>query len=166
MPPDFSTRDHPRVCGENLLKHCLSLSLLGSPPRMRGKLERPPVLNLLDRITPAYAGKTALPCGTARRCRDHPRVCGENELRVRKADMTVGSPPRMRGKLLYKDARVDQTRITPAYAGKTRSCVSGLSSFKDHPRVCGENPQFLLMRTVRKGSPPRMRGKLMKEGKE
>ena len=53
-----STWDHPRACGENLLKHCLSLSLLGSPPRMRGKHNVCPTVHVLHRITPAHAGKT------------------------------------------------------------------------------------------------------------
>ena len=49
--------DHPRVCGEKLYGRRDYLRVLGSPPRMRGKVKRCfsfyPVLG----ITPAYAGK-------------------------------------------------------------------------------------------------------------
>ena len=51
-------RDHPRVCGKNGV---LSMSLkrdMGSPPRVREKLDRVKEENLVTRITPACAGKT------------------------------------------------------------------------------------------------------------
>ena len=51
--------DHPRVCGENANRVGQHIYRGGSPPRVRGKLQRPPVLNLLHRITPACAGKTS-----------------------------------------------------------------------------------------------------------
>ena len=54
--------------------------MLGSPPRMRGKLqEKIPVL-FDDRITPAYAGKTTGCKYADVTDEDHPRVCGENSL--------------------------------------------------------------------------------------
>ena len=51
----------------------------------------------------------------------------------------VGSPPRVRGKLLDLEGTDELARITPACAGKTMK--NGLESNyeQDHPRVCGEN---------------------------
>ena len=51
------SEDHPRVCGEKS-GSCFFLSIvLGSPPRMRGKVDDE-VQKMHDmRITPAYAGK-------------------------------------------------------------------------------------------------------------
>ena len=51
-------RDHPRGCGENATSQILFTGIIGSPPRMRGKL--PVDLNAIaqQRITPADAGKT------------------------------------------------------------------------------------------------------------
>ena len=51
-------QDHPRACGENLVKQKTVLPRQGSPPRMRGK--QPPSGKSIDkhRITPAHAGKT------------------------------------------------------------------------------------------------------------
>ena len=51
-------RDHPRGCGENVLRQLLPEKPLGSPPRMRGKRTLPLPLYPLLRITPADAGKT------------------------------------------------------------------------------------------------------------
>ena len=51
-------------------------------------------------------------------------------------------------------------RITPADAGKTRLRRRILKPFGDHPRGCGENINDCCARTIREGSPPRMRGKL------
>ena len=52
-----STGDHPRVCGEKS-KYRLQINWwLGSPPRVRGKAERPTGLLCAAGITPACAGK-------------------------------------------------------------------------------------------------------------
>ena len=53
-----ASRDHPRVCGENSIAVIYNLYKTGSPPRMRGKHGRPLIVLFLQRITPAYAGKT------------------------------------------------------------------------------------------------------------
>ena len=51
-------QDHPRPCGEHTFALVIDLSVLGSPPPMRGTL----VLDMLylrpARITPAHAGNT------------------------------------------------------------------------------------------------------------
>ena len=49
--------DHPRVCGEKFLFLLFTQTLLGSPPRMRGKENCYATSFKLPRITPAYAGK-------------------------------------------------------------------------------------------------------------
>ena len=49
--------DHPRVCGEKFLKQVESLSYLGSPPRMRGKVHLTAYFFIIWGITPACAGK-------------------------------------------------------------------------------------------------------------
>ena len=52
--------------------------VVGSPPRMRGKLKCLLSGVYLSRITPADAGKTSVAIGTGVCNRDHPRGCGEN----------------------------------------------------------------------------------------
>ena len=110
--------DHPRVCGEKTFLEPKGQTRLGSPPRMRGK-----GCNLArgvrpDRITPAYAGKSRYLMRKSGEQKDHPRVCGEKELRQAIAVQHIGSPPRMRGKVAMFCRAVRAHRITPAYAGK------------------------------------------------
>ena len=50
--------DHPRGCGENILRASSFTSGLGSPPRMRGKLSIVRRRKQFAGITPADAGKT------------------------------------------------------------------------------------------------------------
>ena len=92
------SRDHPRVCGENLPVKALLLRIQGSPPRMRGKLPFLRFRSLTFRITPAYAGKTCYAHALCPPSWDHPRVCGENPGLRPPPPAVVGSPPRMRGK--------------------------------------------------------------------
>ena len=59
--------DHPRGCGENTRQREQPQQLLGSPPRMRGKLSKSSKTAPSRGITPADAGKTAgmlRPCVT------------------------------------------------------------------------------------------------------
>ena len=73
---------------------------MGSPPRMRGK-DAVAVAGCVELgITPAYAGKSSLRPHSPARARDHPRVCGEKTNMPELKGMSVGSPPRMRGKEL------------------------------------------------------------------
>ena len=116
--PEF-TWDHPRVCGEKQNSFQFSHTILGSPPRMRGKVASfaPRCTSL--RITPAYAGKRG-PLGIiAGHLRDHPRVCGEKSRRSTTSKRSKGSPPRMRGKASPYVAIWFSSGITPAYAGKS-----------------------------------------------
>ena len=70
-------KDHPRLCGE-YLTHSPSFPFYpGSPPSMRGILDRitNPCTGL--RITPVYAGNTWGSASILFSSRDHPRLCGE-----------------------------------------------------------------------------------------
>ena len=111
------------------------------------------------RITPAYAGKrNALLCLSCR-TKDHPRVCGEKALSPPYQRRTQGSPPRMRGKGFVHDGFLQLPGITPAYAGKSACFQLCEQLARDHPRVCGEKPDFSGLLLSLQGSPPRMRGK-------
>ena len=86
---------------------------------MRGKPDLEILICCALGITPARAGKT------------------EMLLMVRQ--MTIGSPPRVRGKRLAILLISRISRITPARAGKT-DWENGYNEIgKDHPRACGEN---------------------------
>ena len=52
------TSDHPRLCGEKDATVSWVAECLGSPPPMRGKVQRLSNGKSFSRITPAYAGKS------------------------------------------------------------------------------------------------------------
>ena len=68
----------------------------------------------------------------------------------------------MRGKAFKWLIYLTFIRITPAYAGKSFKCSEIVFFFKDHPRLCGEKSfeQFRIFCV--KGSPPPMRGKVVR----
>ena len=110
----------------------------GSPPRMRGKEIWNEWFRDQNRITPAYAGKSALVGSAGRQAWDHPRVCGEKRVLAVWLVPLKGSPPRMRGKALPGNQQPGRGRITPAYAGKSPLALRSFRDSGDHPRVCGE----------------------------
>ena len=153
-------KDHPRVCGEKAPSPALWALPTGSPPRMRGKGSRCRTLQHRHRITPAYAGKSRPQEAQAASNGDHPRVCGEKWMTSRRATLSTGSPPRMRGKGCAFTGGIGGFGITPAYAGKRRCQGRFRKIYKDHPRVCGEKCVYRAAQHRGLGSPPRMRGKV------
>ena len=149
----------PADAGKTRYQHCNIGNLLGSPPRMRGKLVGYHYTDGVDRITPADAGKTTSMDSTLKSPEDHPRGCGENTQSRKKLNARSGSPPRMRGKPADAATTPAPTRITPADAGKTGGAVSRRRYHQDHPRGCGENLYSEHYSVRLQGSPPRMRGK-------
>ena len=84
---------------------------------------------------------------------------GEKYLPCFNADGFVGSPPRWRGKAVKFRCTCGLQRITPAWAGKSRSGVTMDLISRDHPRVGGEKCPERLKTPSARGSPPRGRGK-------
>ena len=69
----------------------------GSSPRMRGTLITFESALATVGIIPAHAGNTSRPAPVCRRCRDHPRACGEHHVGSSAVSAGSGSSPRMRG---------------------------------------------------------------------
>ena len=107
------------MCGENRNALQCKRDMLGSPPRVRGKLQCFLKILLVHRITPACAGKTVRQILFTSLSRDHPRVCGENIEGKFREGKKEGSPPRVRGKQTLGAALYRSRGITPACAGKT-----------------------------------------------
>ena len=74
-------------------------------------------------------------------------------------DEDYGSPPPMRGKVVFSSGYGLSTRITPAYAGKSDGVCAADHSNQDHPRLCGEKLNRFYRKQIFHGSPPPMRGK-------
>ena len=85
---------------------------------MRGKDTPIGETGAMSGITPAYAGKSMVTFLLNLASEDHPRVCGEKKVMRGAKDKRMGSPPRMRGKVVYALRDCSQRGITPAYAGK------------------------------------------------
>ena len=130
------------MCGEKMMKAGSNCAMLGSPPRMRGKVHCSSARTAAAGITPAYAGKSSEHTQRSGTSGDHPRVCGEKRLMVVMEYAAVGSPPRMRGKARPHPMGTLARRITPAYAGKrlkrSRSTVSPVAIVPLFPSVCNK----------------------------
>ena len=152
--------DHPRLCGEKTKAARRRLMGTGSPPPMRGKGYTDKSLTAMDRITPAYAGKSHFATQPEKYAWDHPRLCGEKPLSVSYSHHVPGSPPPMRGKVPRVYFSQTVYRITPAYAGKREEAKNYLRVEQDHPRLCGEKCGKAVGVHQGVGSPPPMRGKV------
>ena len=93
---------------------------------------------------------------------DHPRLCGEKCIQDDHPALELGSPPPMRGKVSQFWDTCSRSRITPAYAGKSSQRHAGGTVLQDHPRLCGEKPVMRSLRPSCLGSPPPMRGKVIR----
>ena len=133
--------------------------MMGSSPRMRGKLHVIDENSFVNRLIPAHAGKTGGPTIVASLAWAHPRACGENGYEPVNPASIDGSSPRMRGKLLPTTQEDYEAGLIPAHAGKTGVCVFGCGWFRAHPRACGENVVGEFEEVSSAGSSPRMRGK-------
>ena len=127
------------MCGEKSPSWKLLSLRMGSPPRVRGKGQRPAFPPAGGEITPAYAGKRVVYS-----------VCKE---------IAPGSPPHVRGKA-RPAAPTSFFGITPACAGKRGAGGGNVCSRQDHPRVCGEKRGRGGALKGGSGSPPRVRGKV------
>ena len=128
-PAYAGKRNHANSC--NVLE-------TGSPPPMRGKGVAYRGDNIVDRITPAYAGKSEFRKLGHNAYRDHPRLCGEKTSPLIPKISPVGSPPPMRGKANNGSYNFVLNGITPAYAGKSKKFWIVVIFIEDHPRLCGE----------------------------
>ena len=136
---------------------------IGSPPPMRGKVAAVQKRVNQLRITPAYAGKSDNDFTFKQTGEDHPRLCGEKTRQRISSFSMMGSPPPMRGKVRTVSTLTVRQRITPAYAGKSLNFVLLYSLTRDHPRLCGEKAKYGITEDTLKGSPPPMRGKVLRK---
>ena len=143
-----AARDHPRLRGEKPIIATENHIVLGSPPLTRGKGHVKRTTQNIERITPAYAGKSDFRSLSFPYPQDHPRLRGEKSLllpmplvivdhpRLRgekklvpvEGAVNTGSPPLTRGKVIDVDELLTLVRITPAYAGKRNGSYTGVET--------------------------------------
>ena len=111
------------------------------------------------RLIPAWAGKTIHASTRPRALAAHPRVGGENSRPLLYRFSDNGSSPRGRGKLNKDNQTTLESRLIPAWAGKTLARLVKCVPVKAHPRVGGENLTPAGRLVIDGGSSPRGRGK-------
>ena len=146
--------------GEKHQSFTLLLRHRGSPPHGRGKVFRLALLRLIDRITPAWAGKSIVKAFVQAEIKDHPRMGGEKGGSHYVWDGEKGSPPHGRGKDVRAVVGRNARGITPAWAGKRDRGLARAGHLQDHPRMGGEKLPRLRTACRRRGSPPHGRGKV------
>ena len=150
---------HPRIRGEDHNFLFLIPYSLGSPPHTRGRLLRTFFSTLANRFTPAYAGKIFAASSVPRIAKVHPRIRGEDKMKIQELHKAVGSPPHTRGRLLAEKPRRSSRRFTPAYAGKMGRPSEPVRRAQVHPRIRGEDSGGDARRRQGRGSPPHTRGR-------
>ena len=130
---------HPRVGGENSGWATAAARSSGSSPRGRGKLGRGLGVHRSIRLIPAWAGKTITYGDPDGQGEAHPRVGGENRTVRIVSPPHAGSSPRGRGKRRRRNRPDVDSRLIPAWAGKTMTVERPRAAIWAHPRVGGEN---------------------------
>ena len=92
---------------------------IGSSPLTRGKLVVALLVQVLDGLIPAHAGKTRSFVRKADASAAHPRSRGENTDPDKQITPETGSSPLTRGKPTRAARNWVQSRLIPAHAGKT-----------------------------------------------
>ena len=134
--------DHPRLRGKHLYYGDLGTGIWGSPPLTRETLIECACAFARIRITPAYAGNTAIRRPWIFRTEDHPRLRGKHSGFQWSAHTILGSPPLTR-----------ETHQLPN---------SEWYLHWDHPRLRGKHDYMGFSRLVCRGSPPLTRETLRK----
>ena len=70
----------------------------------------------------------------------------------------AGSSPRVRGTPAERVVALGPPGIIPACAGNTHGLITWMPMARDHPRVCGEHPLWMVSEVGAWGSSPRVRG--------
>ena len=130
---------HPHVCGEEFIFWRASASILGTPPRVWGRVYKvtkqssnegtPPrvwgrVLEpSLDCMsfgdTPTCVGKRIFEVFKRHGRKGHPHVCGEELLRRLHGLTAGGTPPRVWGRVMASPSASILSRDTPTCVGKS-----------------------------------------------
>ena len=111
-----------------------------------------------SRFIPACAGNSKIYLIPQRHRPVHPRVCGEQSLRVSPPARFRGSSPRVRGTARPRAGGPVRRRFIPACAGNRPLCSATPRPLTVHPRVCGEQSSLSGEALNLVGSSPRVRG--------
>ncbi len=154
----WSSRDQPRVRGEQVGVSSAVVMGSGSAPRARGAVGQQDPGVGEHRISPACAGSRRSMRPRITPSRDQPRVRGEQGCCRELLGLVGGSAPRARGAGRSAGTPPSECRISPACAGSRSPRRPSRSSCWDQPRVRGEQPSTARGTVPSPGSAPRARG--------
>ena len=89
----------------------------------------------------------------------HPRLRGEDPKLLLPCGMVPGSPPLARGRRMPSVKSSQTGRLTPACAGKTHRGRIAEKIIWAHPRLRGEDRDWMIPASASLGSPPLARGR-------
>ena len=149
---------HPRVRGDVMVGMFGTATILGSPPRARGRRAGCRSSVGLVGLTPACAGTShhAGPGGAA--IGAHPRVRGDVAAATVCQRGHEGSPPRARGRHAGRHMTPNGLGLTPACAGTSSAWVAVVPPSRAHPRVRGDVQLVERLRGDRLGLTPACAG--------
>ncbi len=149
---------HPRVCGEQMITLWTIMVITGSSPRVWGTGRQTCAGCAQPRFIPACVGNRRCPRYDPCALSVHPRVCGEQINVLRIWPLLPGSSPRVWGTACIKAQDNFLRRFIPACVGNSCRRTTRKQSKAVHPRVCGEQLDFLYEGDVDAGSSPRVWG--------
>ena len=128
---------YPRVCGGTPVLTCVTVSMRGLSPRVRGNLHSRRRQASPRGSIPACAGEPLISRGRIQAAKVYPRVCGGTLRPRRKNTVHDGLSPRVRGNRGSERAYLHRTGSIPACAGEPSGMSATAVQRQVYPRVCG-----------------------------
>ena len=150
--------DHPRSRGVYKAPVTMMVTGAGSSPLARGLLKKLKIYSPRQRIIPARAGFTPLPCTKDMVGADHPRSRGVYNISLSLFLLRIGSSPLARGLQKGCHHEILIPGIIPARAGFTGLIPRLKVSTRDHPRSRGVYSAPAAVAAMPAGSSPLARG--------
>ncbi len=147
--------------GEQTNPAALTTPNVGSSPHGRGTVHGCLVDAAPFRFIPAWAGNRPFKAAEFWQDAVHPRMGGEQALKLGLSISVPGSSPHGRGTVAAGPAGGGSRRFIPAWAGNRLSSPAGEVGSSVHPRMGGEQALLALISRTADGSSPHGRGTVM-----
>ena len=147
------------MCGEDSSVQAWTQKALETPPRVWGRLPKPPCAADRPGNTPTCVGKTLSFQQLESRYWKHPHVCGEDLISWCWCLRERETPPRVWGRPRHIGGYWQSLGNTPTCVGKTSCHLSQTLNHRKHPHVCGEDSTVLTSLTKLAETPPRVWGR-------
>ena len=117
------TEDHPHACGDKEMSGLLTVSNVGSSPRVWGQVNSMTIFLRCMGIIPTRVGTRSLHIMTYFIFQDHPHACGDKLGRFFLVAFIKGSSPRVWGQGFYLKYGKLPFRIIPTRVGTRNTLI-------------------------------------------